>query len=72
MFFSECKLSLDFSGLLSREGHCRRFGFRRFGLHVSISLPPLAPPALPGLIVTMGALTPVRRVLRFEVNMNAR
>jgi hypothetical protein len=36
--------------------------FRRLELHVSTSLHPFAPPALPGFVATMGALTPVRRL----------
>ena len=38
---------------------------RCFGHHVSISLHPFTPPALPGFFATMGALTPGRPALRF-------
>ena len=38
---------------------------RCFGHHVSTSLHPFAPPALPGFFATMGALTPGRPALRF-------
>jgi len=43
-------------------GGALSFGFvRGFGHCVSTSLHPFAPPALPGFIATMGALTPARR-----------
>jgi len=58
--------------LFSRKRHCRRCGFLRLRHHVSTFLHPFTPPALPGFHATMGALTPVQRVLRFPWNMNAR
>ena len=54
----------DVSGTCSPRGHCLRLFFRRFGHHVSTFLRPLAPPELPGLLATMGALTPGRPALR--------
>jgi len=47
--------------LFSREGHCRRFWFLRFGHFASTFLHSLAPPELPGFLTTMSALTPVGR-----------
>src|SRR3954466_11346627 len=52
----------DVSGTFSPGGHCRRLGFRDRGHCVSTSLHPFAPPALPGFVATMGALTPARRL----------
>jgi hypothetical protein len=48
------------SGGSSRERHCHRFvsSFPVRGHSASISLHPLAPPALPGFSATMDALTP--------------
>jgi hypothetical protein len=43
------------------RGQCCRYRSAWIGLHVSTFLHPLAPPALPGFIATMGALTPARR-----------
>jgi hypothetical protein len=65
-------LSLGFSGLLSRERHCRRFWFLRFGHPASTFLHSLAPPELPGFLATMSALTPERRALRTCWAMNTR
>jgi hypothetical protein len=48
----------DLSALLSRCRHCRRSCFPWCGLHASIFLRPFAPPALPGFVATMDALTP--------------
>jgi hypothetical protein len=53
------------SGAMSpyaRYGQYVREFFRRLELHVSTSLHPFAPPALPGFDATMGALTPARRL----------
>ena len=60
------------SGGCSREGHCRRFVcfFPWFGHCTSIFLRPFAPPALPGFIATMDALTPRRRALRILIGDN--
>jgi hypothetical protein len=60
------------SGRGSRERHFRRFrvGFPRFGHHASIFLHPFAPPALPGFLATMGALTPGRSALRVLMRDN--
>ena len=52
----------DVSGLCSRCRHCRRLCFRASGHHASIFLRPFAPPALPGFVATMDALTPARRL----------
>jgi hypothetical protein len=49
-----CRLS---SGV-SPKGHCRQLLVHSFGLHAIIFLRPFAPPALPGFIATMNALTP--------------
>jgi hypothetical protein len=49
-----CRLS----GGVSPEGHCRQLLVHSFGLHAFIFLRPFAPPALPGFIATMNALTP--------------
>src|SRR5262250_3115276 len=49
------------SGTVSRLRHSRRCRSAWIGLHVSTFLHPFAPPALPGFIATMGALTPARR-----------
>jgi hypothetical protein len=46
------------SGGGSREGHCRRSLVRSFGHSASTFLRPFAPPALPGFLATMDALTP--------------
>ena len=46
----------------ARYGQSSRCRFRRLELHVSTSLHPFAPPALPGFHATMGALTPARRL----------
>ena len=60
------------SGGCSRERHCHRcivssLGFRH---HASIFLHPFAPPALPGFVATMGALTPGRSALRILIRDN--
>src|SRR5208337_1643783 len=59
------------SGGGSRERHFRRFDilFPWFGHYASIFLHPFAPPALPGFLATMGALTPGRSALRTRVSM---
>jgi hypothetical protein len=51
----------DVSGARSRLRHSCRFLSIAFGHHVSTFLHPFAPPALPGFIATMSALTPARR-----------
>ena len=61
-----------FSCLLSPCGHCRRFAFARYGLHLSTFLPPLAPRALPRFFATMEALTPARPVLRLLMQIERR
>jgi hypothetical protein len=56
---------VDRSGALSpyaRYEQSVRVYFRRLELHVSTFLHPFAPPALPGFLATMGALTPARRL----------
>ena len=53
------------SVVFSSFEHSRRLTSRRLGPHVSTSLHPFAPPALPGFLARMGALTPGRPVLRF-------
>jgi hypothetical protein len=60
------------SGGGSRERHCHRLVvlFPLFGHHASIFLHPFAPPALPGFLATMGALTPVRSALRTLIRGN--
>ena len=45
-------------------GHYRRVPLARYGLHLSTSLRPLTPRALPRFFATMDALTPARPVLR--------
>ena len=56
------------SGGGSRERHCRRLlSFPWFGHHASIFLHPFAPPALPGFVATMGALTPGQPALRILI-----
>jgi len=50
--------------LCSRRRHCRRLWVLRCGHRVSTFLRPFAPPALPGFVATMDALTPVRPALR--------
>jgi len=62
------------SGGCSRERHCHRFviSFPWLGHHASIFLHPFAPPALPGFLATMGALTPERSVLRILIRDNER
>ena len=59
------------SGGSSRERHCHRFVFLfpSSGHYASIFLHPFAPPALPGFLATMGALTPERSALRTRVSM---
>jgi len=53
--------SLDLSVACSPcYGHCRQADSVRSGHRVSIFLHPVAPPALPGFIATMDALTPAR------------
>ena len=47
--------------LISRLRHSRRCLSTIFGCHVSTFLHPFAPPALPGFLATMGALTPAWR-----------
>src|SRR5260370_41980913 len=49
------------SGVVSRLRHSRRCLSIVFGRHVSTFLHPFAPPALPGFIATMSALTPAWR-----------
>ena len=61
-----------FSCLLSPCGHCRRFAFARYSLHLSTFLPPLAPRALPRFFATMEALTPARPVLRLLMQIERR
>ena len=61
-----------FSGLLSPYRHLRRFGFARYGLHLSTFLRPLAPRALPRFFATMDALTPARPVLRLFMQIERR
>jgi hypothetical protein len=56
----------DLSGGFSPRGHFHRSVVRRHERHVSTSLHPFAPPALPGFFATMGALTPGRAALRLE------
>ena len=51
---------MGLSGSGSPRGHCSRACSVDFGHRVSIFLHPLAPPALPGFIATMGAVTPAR------------
>jgi len=51
---------MDLSGSCSPLGHCGRTRSVGFGHRVSIFLHPLAPPALPGFIATMSAVTPAR------------
>ena len=51
---------MGLSGSGSPRGHCSRACSVGFGHRVSIFLHPLAPPALPGFIATMGAVTPAR------------
>jgi hypothetical protein len=51
---------MDLSGSYSPLGHCGQSASAGVGQRVSISLHPLAPPALPGFIATTGALTPAR------------
>ena len=60
------------SGGCSRERHCHRFVvlFPWFGHYASIFLHPFAPPALPGFLATMGALTPGRPALRILIRDN--
>ena len=53
------------SVVFSLFGHSRRLNSRRLGHRVSTSLHPFAPPALPGFLARMGALTPERPALRF-------
>jgi len=53
------------SVVFSPFGHSRRLNSRRLGHRVSTSLHPFAPPALPGFLARMGALTPERPALRF-------
>src|SRR5262249_20421903 len=48
----------DISVLSSRCRHWRRWAFPWHGPSASISLRPFAPPALPGFLATMDALTP--------------
>ena len=48
------------SGGFSPERQCRRFLSAGIDHHVSTFLHPFAPPALPGFIATMSALTPAR------------
>jgi hypothetical protein len=72
VLFAERKLDLGFSGLLSRERHCRWFGFLRWGHFASTFLHSFAPPALPGFLTTTSTLTREQRALRFAVNMNTR
>jgi hypothetical protein len=51
------------ASLAARGGGALAFGFvRGDGPGVSTSLHPFAPPALPGFLATMGALTPARRL----------
>src|SRR5262249_46580335 len=50
--------SLGLSGAYSLSRHCHRFSSVRSDRHVSTSLHPFAPPALPGFLATMSALTP--------------
>ena len=52
------------SGAFSPLGHYCQWVVRRLERHVSTFLHPLAPPALPGFIATMGALTPGRPALQ--------
>jgi hypothetical protein len=52
------------SGAVSPVGHYCRCVVRRLEPHDSTSLHPFAPPALPGLFATMGALTPGWPALR--------
>jgi hypothetical protein len=52
------------AGAVSPCGHYYRWVFRCLELHVSTFLHPFAPPALPGFLATMGALTPGRPALR--------
>src|SRR5882672_1293209 len=49
------------------RGDCHRFLSVSSGHRVSTFLHPFAPPALPGFIATMGALTPARRVRRSDL-----
>ena len=58
------------SGAASPCGHYYRWVFRRLERHVSTFLHPLAPPALPGFLATMGALTPGRPALRVLLRDN--
>src|SRR5271157_1401175 len=63
-WFDPAPTAQDLSGTSSLFRHCLRLFFRRFGHCVSTFLRPLAPPELPGLLATMGALTPGRPALR--------
>ena len=58
------------SGAVSPCGHYYRWVFRRLERHVSTFLHPFAPPALPGFLATMGALTPGRPALRVLLRDN--
>ena len=49
---------MGLSGSCSPRGHCSRARSVGFGHRVSIFLHPFAPPALPGFIATMSAVTP--------------
>jgi site-specific DNA recombinase len=51
---------MGLSGSGSPRGHCSRAWSGVFDHRVSIFLDPLAPPALPGFIATMGPVTPAR------------
>ena len=50
---------MGFSGLFSRLGHCRRYGFRVSVHSLSTFLCPFAPQELPCFIATMSTLNPV-------------
>ena len=61
------RFSLRVAG--SDKRHWGRFGFPVSVHSTSTFLHPFAPPALPGFIATMSALTPVRSALRIQYGM---
>ena len=60
---------MNLSNLSSRWWHYRWFGFLRHKLNASTFLRPFAPPALPGFITTMNALTPDRLSITDQVSL---
>jgi hypothetical protein len=64
--FDPSPSGLGLSGASSPFGHCLQSVFLRIGHRVSTSLPPFAPPELPGFDATLGALTPGRSALRLS------